>query len=381
MSALTLEDLRQQARRRLPSILYDYIDSGSWTQSTYHANRQDLQRLHLRQRVGLDVSSRSSTCSLLGQTYSLPLGLAPAGMTGLHRADGEILAARAAAKAGVPFILSTFSTCPLETVARESPAPIWFQLYPRGGQAFTDTLIGRAWNAGCPVLVLTLDLPVMGQRHKDVRNGLSFPLRPKGRQLASILARPAWCLDRLRTRHHGFGNFIGHVPGVRNHRQLAQWMQSTRPAPLDWAEIARIRQTWPGRLLLKGILDAEDARQAQAIGADGIVVSNHGGRQLDSAPSSISMLKEIVGVVGKQLDVLMDGGISSGQDVLKALALGARGVLIGRPYLYGLAAQGEAGVSRCIEIIQQELDLSMALCGIRTIDHAGPETLAKAWAG
>jgi L-lactate dehydrogenase (cytochrome) len=368
MTVITcIEDLRRLHRKRVPRMFYDYADSGSWTESTYRANERDLARLRFRQRVAVDISARSLATTMAGQPVTMPVALAPTGLTGMQHPDGEILAARAAERFGVPFTLSTMSICSIEDVAAHTTKPFWFQLYVMRDREYIDRLIGRAQDAGCSALVLTLDLQIMGQRHKDLRNGLSTPPKFNTRTLLDLLSRPRWCLGMLGTRRHGFGNVVGHVRGAENLKSLGEWSASQLDPTLNWRDVEWIRSRWQGPLILKGIMDPEDARLARETGASAIVVSNHGGRQLDGAPSTIEVLPEIVDAVGRDLEVWMDGGIRSGQDVLKAYALGARGTMIGRAFLYGLGALGEAGVTRALEIIRNELDLSMAFCGVRDI--------------
>jgi L-lactate dehydrogenase (cytochrome) len=363
----SIEDLRRLHRRRVPKMFYDYVDSGSWTESTYRANEEDLQTLKLRQRVAVNLEHRSLRATMAGQDARMPVALAPTGLTGMQYPDGEIHAALAAEKFGVPFILSTMSICSIEDVADRVSKPFWFQLYVMRDRDFIGRLIDRAKAAGCSALVLTLDLQIMGQRHKDVKNGLSTPPRLTPATLLDLASRPRWCLGMLRTPRRSFGNVVGHVEGADNMRSLAQWSASQLDPTLNWDDVAWIKDRWGGPLVLKGIMDPADAKLAVASGADALVVSNHGGRQLDGAPSSIAALPAIVDAVGSEIEVWMDGGIRSGQDVLKALALGARAVLIGRAFLYGLGALGGAGVTRCLEIIANELDLSMAFCGARNL--------------
>jgi L-lactate dehydrogenase (cytochrome) len=358
-----VEDFRHVARRRVPRMFYDYMDSGSWTESTYRANESDLQALKFRQRVAVDIARRSLRARLLGEDVAMPLALAPTGLTGMQRADGEILAARAAERFGVPFTLSTMSICSIEDVAARTSRPFWFQLYVMRDRDFIGRLIDRARAARCSALMVTLDLQVMGQRHKDIKNGLSTPPRPTLANLANLALKPQWCLEMLRTPRRAFGNIVGHAKGVADMRSLASWTAEQFDATLSWNDLAWIKERWGGKLIVKGILDAQDARLAVDAGADALVVSNHGGRQLDGAPSTIAALPAIAQAVGDRIEVLMDGGVRSGQDTLRALALGARGVLIGRAFLYALAAYGEAGVLRCLELMANELDVSMAFCG------------------
>jgi L-lactate dehydrogenase (cytochrome) len=372
-----VEDLRVLARRRVPKMFYDYADSGAWTESTYRANETDFQRIHLRQRVAVDMSNRTLASSMIGQPVAMPVALAPVGLTGMQHADGEVLAARAAAAAGVPYTLSTMSICSIEDVADNVDKSFWFQLYVMRDRDFIDRLIGRAKAAGCSALVLTLDLQILGQRHKDVKNGLSAPPKMTLANLIDIAAKPRWWLGMLGTKRRTFRNIVGHAKGVKDTRALSAWTAEQFDPTLNWDDVKRIKERWGGKLILKGILDPEDAELAIASGADALIVSNHGGRQLDGAPSSISALPEIVRRVGNRIEVLMDGGVRSGQDVIKALALGAKGVFIGRAYVYGLGALGEAGVAKALNIIRTELDITMALCGLRDIRQVSPDILVK----
>ena len=371
----SIEDLRALARRRVPRMFFDYIEAGSWTEATLRANRTDFERLRLRQRVAIDVSTRSLRSTLLGQAVAMPLALAPTGLTGMAHADGEILAAQAAEAFGVPFTLSTMSICSLEDVAAHTRQPFWFQLYVLRDRDFVRRLIARARAVGCSALVLTLDLPIMAQRHQDVRNGLSAPPRLNLVNAFDLVRRPHWCWAMLRTRRRSFGNIVGHAEGVTDTASLSAWTAQQLTPALTWRDVEWIKAEWGGKLILKGLMDVADAKQALAAGADALIVSNHGGRQLDGAPSSIAALPAIVDAVGSQLEVYLDGGIRSGQDMLKALALGARGVFIARAFLYGLGAQGRAGVSTCLEIIRKELDLSMALCGVTDVTALSPGNL------
>lgn len=363
----TIEDLRRVAKRRVPRMFYDYCDSGSWTESTYRANEADFAAIKLRQRVAVDMTDRSLATTMAGQAVAMPVALAPTGLTGMQRADGEILAARAAEAAGVPFTLSTMSICSIEDVAEHVTKPFWFQLYFMRDRAFNDRLIDRAKAAGCSALVLTLDLQILGQRHKDIRNGLSAPPRFTPATLLDLMTKPRWCWHMLQTERRTFRNIVGHVEGVADTRSISSWTAQQFDPRLDWDDVRRIRDRWKGPLILKGVLDVEDAMRAVETGAESLVVSNHGGRQLDGAPSSIAILPEIAKAVGHRIEVLMDGGIRSGQDVLKAVALGAKGVFVGRAFLYGLGAYGQAGVTQCLDIIRRELDMTMALCGHRDI--------------
>ena len=372
-----VEDFRRLARRRVPRMFYDYMYSGSWTESTYRANEADLQALKFRQRVAVDIARRSLRARLLGEDVAMPLALAPTGLTGMQRADGEILAARAAERFGVPFTLSTMSICSIEDVAARTSRPFWFQLYVMRDREFIGRLIDRARAARCSALMVTLDLQVMGQRHKDIRNGLSTPPRPTLANLANLALKPQWCLEMLRTPRRAFGNIVGHAKGVADMRSLASWTAEQFDATLNWSDLAWIKERWGGKLIVKGIMDAQDARCAVDAGADALVVSNHGGRQLDGAPSSIAALPAIAQAVGGRIEVWMDGGVRSGQDTLRALALGARGVLIGRAFLYALAARGEAGVLRCLEILANELDVTMAFCGRTRIQDVDRRVLTN----
>jgi L-lactate dehydrogenase (cytochrome) len=371
-----IEDLRQLSRRRVPRMFYDYADSGSWTEATYRANEADFQRLRFRQRVGIDVEHRKLRSRLLGQDVAMPVALAPVGMTGMQHADGEILAARAAQRFGVPYTLSTMSICSIEDVAEATGSPFWFQLYLMRDRDFIGRLIDRARAAGCSALMVTLDLQILGQRHKDLKNGLAAPPKPTLANLVNLATKPRWCLGMLGTRRHGFGNIVGHVKGVKDIGSLSDWTAQQFDPRMNWDDVRWIRDRWGGKLILKGVMDVEDARLAADSGADALIVSNHGGRQLDSAPSSIEALPPIVGAVGSRLEVWMDGGVRSGQDILKAVALGARGVLIGRAYLYGLGAMGEAGVTRSLQILHKELDLTMAFCGRTDITRVDDSILA-----
>ena len=360
----TIADLQALAKRRVPRMFYDYADSGSWTEGTYRANEADFQRILLRQRVAINMESRTTRTTMLGEDVAMPVAIAPTGMTGMQHADGEILAARAAKNFGIPFTLSTMSICSIEDVAKETGNhPFWFQLYLMRDREFSGRLIDRAKAAGCSALVLTLDLQILGQRHKDVRNGLSAPPKPTLVNLINLATKPRWCLGMLGTQRRQFGNIFGHVKGIENMGSLSEWTARQFDPALSWADIEWVKNRWGGKLILKGIQDAEDAQLAVNTGVDAIIVSNHGGRQLDGAPSSIHALPAIVDAVGSQVEVHMDGGIRSGQDVLKALALGAKGVYIGRAMLYALGAMGQEGVTQALQIIHKELDLTMAFCG------------------
>jgi L-lactate dehydrogenase (cytochrome) len=372
-----IEDLRALARRRVPRMFYDYADSGAWTESTYRANEADFQRLYLRQRVGIDFSNRSLASTMVGQPVAMPVALAPVGMTGMQHADGEILAARAAAAAGVPFTLSTMSICSIEDVAEATNKPFWFQLYVMRDREFNGRLIGRAKAAGCSALVLTLDLQILAQRNKDIKNGLTAPPRMTLANIVDIAIKPRWWRGMLATRRRTFRNIVGHAPGVKDTRALASWTNEQFDPTLNWDDVKRIKDHWGGKLILKGIMDPDDAELAVRSGADALIVSNHGGRQLDGTLSSIAALPPIVRAAGSRIEVFMDGGIRSGQDVLKALALGARAVFIGRAYIYGLGAMGEAGVAKALECIRKELDVTMALCGLRDVRQANADILVR----
>jgi L-lactate dehydrogenase (cytochrome) len=365
-----IENLRLLAKARVPRMFYDYADSGSWTESTYRANSADFQQILLRQRVAINMENRSVASTMIGQAVAMPVALAPVGLTGMQCADGEIKAANAARKFGVPFTLSTMSICSIEDVARETGGhPFWFQLYVMRDRNFIERLIDRAKAANCSALMITLDLQILGQRHKDLRNGLSAPPKPTLANIINMATKVRWGLGMLGTRRHGFGNIVGHVKGVENMDSLSDWTARQFDPALSWNDVEWIKKRWGGKLIVKGLQDVEDARLAVNSGADALVVSNHGGRQLDGAPSSISALPAIVQAVGSQIEVHMDGGIRSGQDVLKARALGARGTYIGRAFTYGLGAMGEAGVTKALEIIRKELDLTMAFCGHTQIDR------------
>ena len=363
-----IADLKRLAQRRVPKMFFDYADSGAWTESTYRANEDDFKKIKLRQRVLVDMTNRSLETTMIGEKVSMPVALAPTGLTGMQHADGEMLAAQAAEAFGVPFTLSTMSICSIEDVASVTKKPFWFQLYVMKDRDFVKNLIGRAKAAGCSALVLTLDLQILGQRHKDIRNGLSAPPKFTPKHIWQMATRPGWCLGMMGTQRRTFRNIAGHAKNVTDLSSLSSWTAEQFDPQLNWNDVAWIKEQWGGKLILKGILDAEDARMAAKSGADAIIVSNHGGRQLDGAPSSISMLQPIVDAVGDKIEVHVDGGIRSGQDVLKARALGAQGVFIGRPFLYGLGAMGKDGVTLALDIIRKELDVTMALCGKRDIN-------------
>ena len=364
MTVIThIEDLRVLAQKRVPRMFYDYADSGSWTESTYRANQNDFQNIKFRQRVAVNMENRSTATTMIGQAVAMPVALAPTGLTGMQHADGEIKAARAAKRFGVPFTLSTMSICSIEDVAQHAGEGFWFQLYVMKDRDFIERLIDRAKAAKCAALVLTLDLQILGQRHKDLKNGLSAPPKLTLANIVNMMTKPQWCLGMLGTSRRGFGNIVGHVKGVDNMGSLSAWTAQQFDPALNWGDVEWIKKRWGGKLILKGIQDVIDAKLAVDSGADALIVSNHGGRQLDGAESSIRALPRIVEAVGQDIEVHMDGGIRSGQDVLRAWALGAKGTYIGRPFLYGLGAMGEAGVTKALEIIHKELDLTMAFSG------------------
>ncbi|RDI18648.1 L-lactate dehydrogenase (cytochrome)/glycolate oxidase [Pseudacidovorax intermedius] len=364
MTVITnIEDLRVLAQKRVPRMFYDYADSGAWTEGTYRANEEDFHTIKLRQRVAVNLENRSTATTMVGVPAKMPVAIAPVGLTGMQHADGEIHAARAAEKFGIPFTLSTMSICSIEDITQNTTAPFWFQLYMMRDRDAMARMIDRCKAAKCSALVLTLDLQVIGQRHKDLKNGLTAPPRPTLKNILNLATKPRWVLGMAQTKRRTFRNLVGHVKGVSDMSSLAAWTNEQFDPRLSWADIEWVKRQWGGKLILKGIMVEEDARMAADAGADAIVVSNHGGRQLDGAPSSISALPAIVDAVGHRLEVWMDGGIRSGQDVLKAWALGARGTMIGRSMVYGLGAMGEAGVTRALQIIHKELDTTMAFCG------------------
>jgi L-lactate dehydrogenase (cytochrome) len=370
-----IEDLRDLARRRVPRAFFDYADSGSYSEGTLRANRADLEKITLRQRVLVDVSARSQETTILGEKVSAPLILAPVGLTGMQHGDGEILAAQAAEEAGIPYTLSTMSICSIEQVAAGTKKPFWFQLYVIKDRAFSKDILQRAQKAGCNTLVLTVDLQVLGQRHRDIKNGMTVPPEFRLANLIDVGRRPAWILSILRGKSKTFGNLAGHVKGMENVNSLGAWIQGQFDPALSWKDVEWIKSIWPGKLVIKGILDADDARMAVKLGADALVVSNHGGRQLDGAPSSISALRRVADAVGSDLEVMFDGGIRTGADVMRALALGAKSCMIGRAYAWGLGAGGKAGVHRAVEILKKELDVTMALTSKNTIAEIGPDVL------
>jgi L-lactate dehydrogenase (cytochrome) len=369
-----IEDLRRVAKRRVPRMFYDYADSGSWTESTYRDNESDFQKIKFRQRVAVNMEGRSTRSTMIGEPVSMPVAIAPTGLTGMQHADGEILGAKAAKAFGIPFTLSTMSICSLEDIAEHTGRhPFWFQLYVMRDRDFIERLIERARAANVWALQLTLDLQILGQRHKDIKNGLSAPPRPTLANLINLATKPRWCMGMLGTPRRTFGNIAGHAKGVEDMSKLSAWTAQQFDPQLNWGDVEWIKKRWGGKLVLKGILDVEDARLARDSGADALIVSNHGGRQLDGAPSSIAALPAIADAVGRDIEVWMDGGIRSGQDVLRARALGARGTMIGRAFLYGLGAYGQEGVTRALQIIRNELDLTMAFCGrtdIETVDRS-----------
>lgn len=376
MSVITnIEDLRVLAQKRVPRMFYDYADSGSWTESTYRANSSDFAQMKFRQRVAVNMENRTLKTKMVGQDVHMPVAIAPTGLTGMQHADGEILAARAAEKFGIPFTLSTMSICSIEDIAAHTSKPFWFQLYVMKDRPFIERLIERAKVAKCSALVLTLDLQILGQRHKDLKNGLSAPPKLTIANILNMMTKPRWCMGMLGTPRRSFGNIVGHASDVSDMSSLSSWTSQQFDLALSWKDVEWIKRCWGGKLIIKGIMDAEDARLAVESGADAIIVSNHGGRQLDGALSSIAALPSIVEAVGDQIEVHMDGGIRSGQDVIKALALGAKGTYIGRSFLYGLGAMGEEGVTKCLKIIENELDLTMAFCGLTDVKKVDKQIL------
>ena len=376
MTVITnIQDLKDMYHRRVPKMFYDYCESGSWTEQTFRENTSDFDQLRLRQRVAVDMTGRSTASEMIGQKVAMPVALAPVGMTGMQCADGEIKAARAAEKFGVPFTLSTMSICSIEDVAENTTAPFWFQLYTMRDTGYVSRLIQRAKDAKCSALVITLDLQILGQRHKDLKNGLSAPPKPTLKNMINLSTKWGWGLEMLKTKRRFFGNIVGHVDDVSDPASLMDWTAQQFDPTLDWEKIKQIKDEWGGKVILKCILDAEDAKMALNVGADAIIVSNHGGRQLDGALSSIKALPAILDAVGDKVEVHMDGGIRSGQDILKAAAMGAKGTYIGRTFIYGLGAMGEAGVTKALEVLHKEMDISMALCGHRTMDEVSRDTL------
>ena len=376
-SALTIGEIKELARRRVPKLFFDYADSGALTEQTYRGNESDFSKVLLRQRIARNLANRSLKSTMIGQDVSMPVALAPTGLTGMQHANGEMLAARAAEKFGVPFVLSTMSICSIEDVKSVTEKPFWFQLYVMKDREFIKDLIDRAKAAGCSALVVTMDLQLLAQRHKDLRNQLSAPPKITPLHMWQMATRPGWCLGMATTRRHGFGNIVGHVKGVEDMGSLSEWTAKQFDLELSWDDVAWIKEHWGGKLIIKGVLDPEDARHAVDTGADALIVSNHGGRQLDGAWSSIRALAGIVEAVGDRIEVHMDGGVRSGIDIARATALGAKGTYIGRPFLYGLGAGGEAGVTRVLEILRAELDTTMALCGERDIHDFGAHNIAS----
>ncbi|MEN0000042.1 MAG: alpha-hydroxy acid oxidase [Pseudomonadota bacterium] len=374
---LTIEDLRKRAEFRVPRMFYDYADSGSWTESTYQDNEDAIQRLKIRQRVAVDIEHRSVQSTMIGRKVAMPVALAPVGLTGMQHPDGEIAAALAAEEFGVPFTLSTMSICSIEAVAEATKTPFWFQLYVMRDRGFVEDMINRAKNANCEALVVTLDLQVLGQRHKDIRNGLSAPPKPTVKSILNLMTKPQWCLGMMGTKNRTFGNIVGHAPGVTNMTSLSEWTHEQFDPSLNWESIEWIKSVWDGKLILKGINDVEDAQIAAKTGADALVVSNHGGRQLDGAAASIDVLAPIIDAVGDQVEVHMDSGIRSGQDVFKAIALGAKSTYIGRAFIYGLGAMGQKGVTKALEIIHNELDKTMGFAGETDIENVGRHNLLQ----
>ena len=370
-----IEDLRVLCKKRVPKMFYDYVDSGSWSESTYRANQSDFQKIKFCGRVAVDVENRSTKSIMVGQKVSMPVALSPTGLTGMLCANGEILAARAAEKFGVPFCLSTMSICSIEDVAKNTDKPFWFQLYVMKDRDFVRDLIDRAKEAKCSALVLTLDLQILGQRHKDLKNGLTTPPKLTVRNIIDMATKPNWCFGMLHTPRKTFGNIVGHHRGASDISSLSKWVAEQFDPTLSWEDVKWIKNYWGGKLIIKGILDSRDAKLAVDSGADALIASNHGGRQLDGAVSSIQALSDIVSVVGKDIEVWMDGGILSGQDVLKALALGAKGTMIGRAFLYGLGAMGELGITKSLEIIHKELDTTMALTGVKDIQNVNEDII------
>lgn len=370
-----IEDLRKIYERRTPRMFYDYAESGSWTEQTFRENTSDFSQIRLKQRVAVDMSGRSTKSQMIGEDVTMPVALAPVGLTGMQSADGEIKAARAAEKFGVPYTLSTMSICSIEDVAAHTTKPFWFQVYTLKDDDFMRRLFERAHTANCSAIVVTVDLQVLGQRHKDLKNGLSAPPKLTAKSIANMMTKIPWGLEMLGTKRRSFGNIVGHAKGVSDPSSLSTWTSEAFDPALNWDRIAQFKEWWGGKVIVKGIMDAEDARRAADIGADAIVVSNHGGRQLDGAVSSIRMLPSIVEAVGKDVEIHLDSGIRSGQDVLKALALGAKSTYIGRAYTYGLGAMGQAGVTKALEVIHKELDVTMALCGETDVKNLGPHNL------
>ena len=386
MAVITnIADLARIYKKRVPKMFHDYAVSGSWDEQTLSDNSTDFKKIRLRQRVAVDMTDRKTNSEMINEPVTIPVALAPVGLTGMQRADGEIKAAKAAEKFGVPFTLSTMSICSIEDVARNTEKPFWFQLYTMKDTGFVNSLIDRAKAAKCSALVITLDLQILGQRHRDLKNGLSAPPKPTFKNIIDLSTKWSWGLEMLQTKRRSFGNIVGHVSGVSDTSSLSEWTQTQFDPALDWDKISKIKEYWGGKVILKGILDKEDAKMALQVGADAMIVSNHGGRQLDGAISSIEALPSILEAVGDKTEVHLDGGVRSGQEILKAVAMGAQGTYIGRPYIYGLGAYGEKGVTLALELIQNELDISMALCGyknIKDVDRSAillPKNFGKRW--
>ena len=371
----SIQDLKDIYKRRVPKMFYDYCESGSWTEQTFQDNISDFSKIRLRQRVAVDMVNRTTATTMIGQNVTMPVALAPVGLTGMQSADGEIKAARAAAAFGVPFTLSTMSICSIEDVAANTDTPFWFQLYAMNDEDYTDRLIQRAKDANCSALVITVDLQLLGQRHKDLKNGLSAPPKPNPKSIIDLATKWRWCFGMLGTKRRSFGNIVGHIEGITDNTSLAAWTSEQFDQSLDWKKIELLMKKWGQKVIIKGILDPLDAKMAAKLGVDAVIVSNHGGRQLDGALSSISMLPKIVEAIDGKCEVWIDGGIRSGQDILKAKALGATGTMIGRPYIYGLGAMGQLGVTTALQILQKELDMTMALCGHRDINKVTRDIL------
>ena len=371
----SIQDLKDIYKRRVPKMFYDYCESGSWTEQTFQDNISDFSKIRLRQRVAVDMVNRTTATTMIGQNVAMPVALAPVGLTGMQSADGEIKAARAAAAFGVPFTLSTMSICSIEDVAANTDTPFWFQLYAMNDEDYTDRLIQRAKDANCSALVITVDLQLLGQRHKDLKNGLSAPPKPNPKSIIDLATKWRWCFAMLGTKRRSFGNIVGHIEGITDNTSLAAWTSEQFDQSLDWKKIELLMKKWGRKVIIKGILDPLDAKMAAKLGVDAVIVSNHGGRQLDGALSSISMLPKIVEAIDGKCEVWIDGGIRSGQDILKAKALGATGTMIGRPYIYGLGAMGQLGVTTALQILQKELDMTMALCGHRDINKVTRDIL------
>ena len=386
MAVITnIADLERIYKKRVPKMFHDYAVSGSWDEQTLSDNSTDFKKIRLRQRVAVDMTDRKTNSEMINEPVTIPVALAPVGLTGMQRADGEIKAAKAAEKFGVPFTLSTMSICSIEDVAQNTKKPFWFQLYTMKDTGFVNSLIDRAKAAKCSALVITLDLQILGQRHRDLKNGLSAPPKPTFKNIIDLSTKWSWGLEMLQTKRRSFGNIVGHVSGVSDTSSLSEWTQTQFDPALDWDKISKIKEYWGGKVILKGILDKEDAKMALQVGADAMIVSNHGGRQLDGAISSIEALPSILEAVGDKIEVHLDGGVRSGQEILKAVAMGAQGTYIGRPYIYGLGAYGEKGVTLALELIQNELDISMALCGYKNIKDVNrsaillPKDFGKRW--